>query len=134
MRLSDCHQAANLFLEWIDRLYDKNMLKNNSDLSFKFMHLLRTQGHIPDIKFEESFIKNSTDLQIPYEMSVLLSLGPKFALTPERIPIPEIITDLEYIVSRYSHPNLTNAVRGQLTYTLTKHTKKIDGQNRIQSF
>lgn len=134
MCLSDCQQDAQPFLESIEQSYDRSLARNNEALNVKFTHLLKAQGHLPDIKYDESFVKNTTNLEIPHEMSVILSLGPKFALKPDRLPIPEIITDLEYIVSRYSHPNLVNAVRGQLTYTLTKYSKKADKQNRIQLF
>lgn len=134
MRLPSNDPITDQFISIIDEFYEKNLADHNQTLCGKFSYLLQSQNHLPDIKYEETFVKNSTNLKIPFEMSILLSLGPKFALEPDRVPIPEIIRDLEYIVSRYSHPLIVNAVRGQLTYTLTKHSKQSKRPNRIQLF
>lgn len=107
---------------------------NNQQLFHKFRHLLDHQQHVPDIHYEETFIENISGEIIPYEMSLLLSLGPKFALLPEKLPIPDIVRDVEYIVSRSAHPSIINAVRSQMAYTITRHSKIPIRPNRVHRF
>ncbi|KAJ6646371.1 hypothetical protein Bhyg_01582 [Pseudolycoriella hygida] len=135
MGLSQCNpQTTNQYLNAIDKSFDESLAQHNASLHTKFMHLLNTQNYIPNMKYDESFVQNISGVDVPEEMTLILSLGPKFAILPERLPIPDIIRDLEYIVTRYSHPSIVNAVRGQLSYTLTKFSKQQPKLNRIQRF
>lgn len=118
-----CQPHSTLFIANTDQFYKRCLQQQNRKLFAKFTGLLRTQNHLNDIHFEQSFIENISSVQIPHDMSLLLSLGPKFAMQPEKLPIPDIICDLEHIVSRYAHPNIADPMRSQLVYTLTKHMK-----------
>lgn len=132
--ISFCGDDATHFISVNLSVFNHNLKKYNSDLYSKFQHLLNTQQHLPDIHFEDTFVENISGEQIPYEMLLLLSLGPKFALPPDTLPIPDMIRDIEYIISRSAHPSIINAVRSQMAYTITRHSKKPIHLNRVQRF
>lgn len=134
MCLSNCPEEAKIFIDTCDLTFEECLARKNNALYSKFKTLLQSQDHVSDVKYDESFVRNISGVEIPYEMLVLLSLGPKFALEPDHLPIPDLVRDLEYIVACYSHPSISNTVRGQLAYTLTKHNERPTRPNRIQSF
>ncbi|GAB0097133.1 hypothetical protein DMENIID0001_127340 [Sergentomyia squamirostris] len=47
---------------------------------------------------KQKFLVNTTDVELPYGVTELLSLGPKFVLPGQKIPIFHIIADIEEIV------------------------------------
>lgn len=123
-----CQPHSIMFIENADQFHKRLLQEQNQILFAKLTELLRTQNHLNDIPFEPSFIENISTVQIPYDMSLLLSLGPKFAMQPEKLPVPDIICDLEHIVSRFAHPNISDPMRSQLVYTpslnIWRHTNQ----------
>lgn len=113
---------------------DDVLRTNNDNLHKKFQALKGQQYSLADLKYESSFIKNLSDVFIPKEVLILLGLGPKFALIPQSLPTPDIITDIEYIIKRYAEEPIKDAIRSQLLYTVTKHTKAHRKPNRIDKF
>lgn len=53
-----------------------------------------------DIKYDDSFIKNLSGVEIPNEVMTFLSLGPKFAITLEETPILDLASDVEAIIAQ----------------------------------
>lgn len=76
--------------------YQAMLDTHNSGLYDKFERLKSNQPFLDDI----NFIKNLTDVDIPKPVLLILSLGPKFSIQPKKFPVLDIITDLEYIISR----------------------------------
>lgn len=132
--INGCQPHAQTHIDNINNLFAVDLRNKNLRLFSKFSHLLHCQQHLPDIIFEENFIENLTTTNIPYEMSLLLSLGPKFAMKPDELPIPDLVCDLEFLISKFAHPNIANAIRSQLVYALTKHSTMNQPLNRIQRF
>lgn len=97
-------------------------------------NLKKEQGFLEDPKVEKTFVKNLTDVVIPDNVLIILDLGPKFAFKPRIIPTPDIITDIEFIIKCYAPEPIKNAVRNQLLYSVTKHTKTKRKLNRIDKF
>lgn len=112
----------------------ETMQQQNKLLHKKFENLKRQQAFLPDISYDDSFIKNFTQVDIPHEMMVLLSLGPKFAIGPDVFPILDVATDIEYIVSRYATGHIQKGARGALIFELAKFAEKTNHNNRIQRF
>lgn len=126
-------QAPN-FIQEQDQIFKKNLTSNNKSLFEKFERLKKAQDVNDDIHYDEKFVKNISGEQVPTEMMILLGLGPKFAVLPHNFPSLDIVTDVEFIISRFAEEPIKKAVRGQLAYTITKFTKTKIRPNRIQKF
>lgn len=113
----------------------RTVLKSHNDLLFeKFARLKSEQGHLSDINYDPTFIKNYTQHEIPPNVLILLGLGSKFAIAPSTLPIPDLLTDLECITQQFAEENQRKPLRGHLLYTLTKYTKTPQHSNRIIRF
>lgn len=132
-QINECVQSSQLQMEF-DIHYKERLSSHNMGLYEKFERLKLEQPFLGDISFDESFIKNLTDVTIPKPVLLILSLGPKFSIQPDKFPVLDIITDLEYIISRFAEGPIKKAIRGQLAYTVTRHTKSTPKLNRIDRF
>lgn len=113
----------------------KTALKyNNHRLYRKFNQLLQKQNTIDDIKYDDSFIKNCSGVNIPKEMTILLGLGPKFALPTLELPALDLIADIEYIISRHAAEPIKKVMRSHLTHVITNWSKRTKKLDRIQRF
>lgn len=116
------------------QFYQQQLRQHNANLHRKFTNLIAQQDHLNDIKFDERFIKNLTDITIPNEVMITLSLGPKFAVTPETLPIIDLATDVEHTIARHIQKENQREARGNAFYALTKHSRKNTKLNRIDKF
>lgn len=115
--------------------YQENLNRHNKRLFLKFDRLKREQPPLSDIHLNKNFIKNISGEVIPYEMLVLLSMGPKFALPPTDFPTFDVITDVEHIARGISNDEkIQKRFRGEMGYSITKYVKSNRRVNRIHKF
>lgn len=87
-----------------------------------------------NIEYDESFIKNLSGSEIPKEVLTILSLGPKFAITPKELPILDLASDIEHIIKTQVPESERRKVRGDALYTITKFSKENRKLKRIDRF
>lgn len=116
------------------RNYEFHLKSSNMQLYRKFSKLMETQDHIDHIQYDESFIKNFSDVEIPPEVLTILSLGPKFAIQPTEAPVLEVATDVELIISKKIPEEKKRQARGDALYTLTKFSKQNQKLLKIDKF
>lgn len=114
--------------------YNQTLLKENKRLDKKLKNVIAEQGILNDIKYDDSCLKNLTSVAIPNDVATLLSLGPKFAMPPENIPIDDMITDIECIISKHSIEPTKKIARGQVGHTLAIAVNRPQKENRITRF
>lgn len=114
--------------------YEIELRRSNERVYKKFVKLTNTQDHLKNIKFDDSFIKNLTDLDIPEEMKLVLSLGPKFSISPEEDPIIDLASDIELAIKREVPQDAQRAARGEALYSLAKFSKQNKSLTRIDKF
>lgn len=123
-----------VFNEHQQQVFESQLKESNQHLFRKYSVLLEQQNHLEDIKYDPTFIKNFTDLDIQKDVLLLLSLGPKFSTVPEQLPIMDLATDVEFIISRYADEEIKRPLRGSTFYSLTKWSKTQLHFNRIERF
>lgn len=121
-------------LSMSQQAHERQLETSNSRVHRKFAKLIETQDHVEDIKFDESFIKNLTGMDIPTEMMTVLSLGPKFSITPNEDPIVDLASDIELAIKRELPPTTQRTARGEALYSLAKYSKQTKKLNRIDKF
>lgn len=114
--------------------FEQTLRSQNNHKFEKLSALIQQQGILNDIQFDPSCIKNMTNIEIPKDVMVLLSLGPKFAVRPSEIPINDLITDVECINSRITDANVKRIARGQTAYLLAKNSHGQAKHDRITRF
>lgn len=114
--------------------YEHQLQQSNAKVYKKFTNLVEKQEHLADIKFEDSFIKNLTDLEIPKEMLTLLSLGPKFSTMPGKDPIIDLVSDVELAIKREVPIENQRTARGEASYSITKFSRQNRKLNRIDRY
>lgn len=130
----DWSSPFNIRNESQSKLYEHNLQIHNKRLFKKFTRLKNEQHPLSDISLNDKFIKNVSNINIPKEMMILLSLGPKFALPPNHFPTLNFITDVEYLTQSIEDDNAKKRFRGDMGYTITKFAKSQPKLNRIQKF
>lgn len=89
------------------------------------------------ISTQDKFLYNFTDAVLPQDVRTMLSLGPKFGLPIKNseIPIPTIIKDLEYCISRQvTTEQNKEIIRAQATNIITNHyCKNSKSQTTLQA-
>lgn len=115
-----CHESEKMEIIF-QKLKQKNINKFNR---------LNNKGNI-NSKINSSWIENLTDVDIPEYVNEVLSLGPNFAIpleSPEDIPIPDIISNIEI-----SLINLNTDVKDDLRSTccniITNHKNNFNKTN-----
>ncbi|XP_044754973.1 uncharacterized protein LOC123313928 [Coccinella septempunctata] len=82
--------AARVFSDHFKKVKDTN-LKKLQELKSKYSLLTPSQ-------YNEDFLTNYTDVNIPDEVRMILSLGEKHSFVPDKLPVVNIIKDLEYCI------------------------------------
>lgn len=115
----------------------KQNQRNNNNMSekqmAKFNKLVNEQT--PMIKHNPDWFKNLSSVVIPEEIELILSLGPKFSVvqTKKEVPICNIISDVEDIISINENREIQNTIRGKVATVIMNHMHKTDHQiNRRQ--
>lgn len=103
--------------------YHEQLKESNSHLDIKFKKLQQLQNQLEDIKYDDSFIKNLSGFEIPKEVLTVLSLGPKFAITPRELPILDLASDVELIIKRLVPENEQRKARGEQNRKLNRIDK-----------
>ncbi len=77
-------------------------------------------------KGNSEWFTNLTDIHIPEDIADLLSLGPKFAIPYSHInlPLDQLITDIDYIISENVEKNLQDSTRAKCTNIVTNYMHK----------
>ncbi|XP_058827843.1 uncharacterized protein LOC131687767 [Topomyia yanbarensis] len=111
----------------------KHILKRKTNS--KLTNLLRksdpTTDKIPTIN--DKSILNATNLHIPPEMQLLLSMGPKFSLpivNPSQIPIYHLIADLESILQTSPDKFVQDKNRCQVVSHIQNHISRAKSHQR----
>lgn len=148
MEISLCIKEINDLESLIDRVkdlsmdlipqgsmrYQQQLRESNAKVFNKFTHLLSTQDHVEDIKFDDKCITNFTDLEIPKEVMAVLSLGPKFAMVPNDKPIIDLASDVELAIKREIPVDSQQEARGDAQVSLAKFSKQNRKLNKIDRF
>lgn len=86
-------------------------------------------------EYQDKFIFNDTDVELPNEVKNILSLGPKFGIPYEssELPIPIIIKDLEFaIAAQFVDESEKNHIRARTTNIITNHYNKMPHKQQQQ--
>lgn len=87
------------------------------------------------IEWNESAVVNMTNIEVPAEVKMMLSFGPKFAVdyAPEEVPLLRLITDCENICNRESDDVKKNTLRGKVANVITNRSykRKLNWQDRM---
>lgn len=105
-------------------IFNLELKQSNQNLHVKMTKLMDQQNSLGNIKYDEGFIKNFTDTVIPNDVMTILSLGPKFAITPKETPILELATDVEAIIAQQLPKDERREARGEALDMLTKFSKQ----------
>ncbi|XP_044744639.1 uncharacterized protein LOC123306618 [Coccinella septempunctata] len=116
------------------RSYRAVFSKNRKILDKKFLDLKKRK--LNSIKYKDKWFRNLTDTQIPNEVKVLLSLGPKFSIAPRPIrdlPIKNIIADVENAISNATNSQ-QNILRAKCTNAITNFVHSHNGSHSIEHY
>ncbi|XP_045466656.1 uncharacterized protein LOC123675350 [Harmonia axyridis] len=110
-----------------NRSYKKVFSNNKKLLEKKFLALKKRK--IQSIQIRDEWLCNLTTTQIPTEVKVILSLGPKFGVAPlpvKDIPIKNIVADVENIIN-LAPITRQNILRAKCTNAITNfvHNSKM---------
>ncbi len=64
----------------------------------------------------------------------ILSLGPKFAVTPQKTPILDLASEVEAIIAQELPRETQRQARGDTLYTITRHSKQHQKLNRVEKY
>lgn len=122
-------------IEENEKLYKAELTTSNRNLDNKFKKLQQTQDHMEDVKFDDSFLKNLSGVEIPKDVETVLGLGPKFAITPKIPPIIDLASDVEFAIKTcIPKDEDKKKARGEALYSLTKFSRQNKKLNRIDKF
>lgn len=116
----------------IELLYMSTLKGSNKTHQEKYKALGEKQQTDAKITFDQSFIKNLTDVPIPREVMNVLSLGPKFAIRPEVPPIIDLASDVEYTILKKIPESKQREARGETLYTLSQFARQNHKLSRIE--
>ncbi len=111
--------------------------KAHANCENKFNHLMNSHMQIFTINAEESNVYNFSGMEVPKNVTKILSLGPKFSLvnTPKEIPYFKIIADFEGIIESTENRQSREELRCKLSNILMNHSykqKNITADNEIK--
>jgi hypothetical protein len=129
----------NIFVNFIDTQNDKffNITSQSRiTLNNKFNNLLDTQLTKIDVIYDPDCVINLTQLEIPIEVTILLSFGPNFALpvNPKNCPFLKIISDIEFTIKNNIHIIQQKDIRSKITEKLTHYANQKKKPNKIEHF
>lgn len=82
---------------------------------------------------QDKWLKNLTDVQLPHNTKMLLSLGPKFGITPSLrdFSIIHLLADIEYIIEQEENGRTINLKRANVTNIITNYIRKHQGNTQL---
>lgn len=109
-------------------LYNKEFHKIKSTNINKLKNLERQI--MQEIKIKDNWLKNLSNVEIPQDINIFLSLGLKFCIAPtfNDISAVKILADVESLISKFDI-NKKNMFRAQVTNILTNFLHKPHKQN-----
>lgn len=111
---------------------NKNLHRNLSQsIGEKLGKLMKNQRIFVDT--DEKMFKNLTDIEVPYETTILLSFGSKFALPTKTrdIPLIKILSEVENILAKL-HEDKVVEQRGKITNMITNFLKKPQKLSKVE--
>ncbi|XP_044760198.1 uncharacterized protein LOC123317657 [Coccinella septempunctata] len=120
------------FLHTQNKSYKTIYSNNNKNLNKKFWDLKKQK--IQSIKIKDEWLHNLTTTQIPTDIKVILSLGPKFSIAPLPIidsPIKNIIADVENIIG-LAPTTTQNILRAKCTNAITNYVHTHKGSHSFE--
>lgn len=95
-------------------------------LKHKFIKILNKQKTHRDFHFDEKCVINLTNIELPLDIKVILSLGPKCCVQfhPTNYPILKFLSENEYCVSRHVNFFERNEARSEIVYMISRFLKK----------
>lgn len=120
---------AEVFKQFTDQVKttnDLNSVKQQTKLSQRFEKLMAPELNKTNKAMNnENWVKNLTGTTIPQQSLNVLSLGQKFNLptSNEKIPVRDIISNLEPTIQRLETPTDRTEMRNKLCNILTNHKK-----------
>lgn len=98
--------------------------QNDNKLTNKLNKLIQQQT--PHISYNKDWLKNLSSIQIPEDVNMILSLGPKFAVgqLKNEIPVNKIIADVEQIIPSFNEKENHNIIRGRVASIISQHLQK----------
>ena len=78
------------------------------------------------MNYNKDWLKNLSSVQIPEDVNMILSLGPKFAVSQlkNEIPVNKIIADVEQIIPSFNDKENHNIIRGKAATIISQHVHK----------
>ena len=123
-------QISDSFFRSQDKFHEMNLKAQSNATKKKFyarLQKMSTNIALPQPK--ETAIHNGTKIELPQETTVLLSLGPKFALpynNIQEIPIFHLIADIEAVIQTNPNEAIQNSNRCMIVNNMQNyiHRKK----------
>lgn len=135
IRSSNC-DLLDQFIENQERFFLKKIISLGKRHLKKFNSIQASLSGI--IPYDEHWIVNLTDVQVPENVSHLLSLGQKFALpyrTKKDIPMARLLAETEDMVQAMECTNDDkNAVRSRITNHIMNYTYKREPKNPLEKW
>ena len=118
-----CGNIKNEFRLRQRTLYNKKFQVIKQSNIQKMARLIETQ--YVDIRVQDTWIRNLTEVPIPGDIANMLALGPKFALpvTRDEIPIRKLLAEVEQLVSKVDEDK-KNLYRAKVTNVITNYLVK----------
>ncbi|KAI4463179.1 hypothetical protein MML48_4g00019260 [Holotrichia oblita] len=79
---------------------------------------------------QEDWIINLTDIIIPENVKLIISLGPKFSVDVNHIPLDDLICNIEYIIQNSVVPNKQNTLRNKLVNIITNYKNRRNNKHK----
>lgn len=96
------------------------------------MNKLKNLEHqtVINIKVKDNWLKNLSDVEIPNDIKIFLSLGLKFCIPPtfREVSVSRILADIEVLISKFNDEK-KNRFRAQVTNILTNFLHKPNKRN-----
>lgn len=127
--------AQFLFLQEIAYHSTLNNSRRRTDKKYKAL-LDRTTTTHTGPSLNQKAILNATDVSLPKDMEVLLSLGPKFAVEPRRTPISQyfhLIADVESIINSNPDRSTQENTRAGVVNIIQNHINRSGSGDTLSS-
>ncbi|XP_055605165.1 uncharacterized protein LOC129753371 [Uranotaenia lowii] len=122
------------FLNTQETAFRNNLNRKNKKTAHKLQQIIdRTKNQDQKLHLNEKAILNRTEVEIPGEVTTLLSLGPKFALPPNKIndiPFYHILADLEGIITTNNNERIQNTNRCRTVNIIENYIHGFNQQTR----
>lgn len=126
--------SNNINLQLPDYIYRKFINKQNYTFNQIFNNIkqncikkfLELKDKKEKIKYQDEWIENLTNLDIPSEVLAVLALGPKFSIKPQhsQLHIYKYLAEIENILEIFHNNKNLNILRAKITNNLTNWLKQ----------